>query len=76
MPEAFDWSRYGIQHYWIVRMANDDGPAVSIEMLTLDSDGRYVSNGYRNRSDHVAAIDTLTPFAIVLTWDQLDEGID
>ncbi len=72
-----EYARYGIQHYWIVRMANDDGPAVSIEMLTLNSEGRYVSNGFRNRTDdYAAAIDTLTPFPIILTWQQLDEGID
>ncbi|MFJ9369040.1 Uma2 family endonuclease [Nocardia sp. NPDC101769] len=72
-----EYARYGIQHYWIVRMANDDGPAISIEMLTLNSDGKYVSNGHRNRSDHfAAAIDTLAPFEVTLTWEQLDEGLD
>jgi Uma2 family endonuclease len=40
-----EYARFGIQHYWIVRMANDDGPAVTIEMLSLNSAGRYASNG-------------------------------
>ncbi|WP_216892279.1 Uma2 family endonuclease [Nocardia alni] len=72
-----EYARFGIQHYWIVRMANDDGPVVSIEMLTLNSEGRYVSNGHRNRADNfAAAIDTLTPFQTSLTWEELDEGLD
>lgn len=72
-----EYARFGIQHYWIVRMAGDDGPAISIEMLTLNSEGRYVSNGHRNRTDNLtAAVDTLAPFEINLTWEQLDEGLD
>ncbi|WP_297622302.1 Uma2 family endonuclease [Nocardia sp.] len=72
-----EYARYGIQHYWIVRMANDDGPAVSIEMLTLNSEGKYVSNGHRTRTDDFgAAIDTLVPFETRLTWEELDEGLD
>lgn len=72
-----EYARFGIQHYWIVRMANDDGPAISIEMLTLNSEGRYVSNGHRNRTDnYAAAIDTLTPFETRITWEELDEGLD
>ncbi|WP_405134236.1 Uma2 family endonuclease [Nocardia sp. NBC_01388] len=72
-----EYARYGIQHYWIVRMANDDGPAISIEMLTLNSEGRYVSNGHRNRTDNFsAALDTLVPFETRVTWEELDEGLD
>ncbi|WP_460721081.1 Uma2 family endonuclease [Nocardia heshunensis] len=72
-----EYARYGIQHYWIVRMANDDGPAISIEMLVLDSAGQYVSNGHRTRGEHAsAAIETLAPFEVRLTWEELDEGLD
>jgi Uma2 family endonuclease len=72
-----EYARYGIAHYWIVRMANDDGPAVSVEMLTLNSAGRYVSAGHRTRtSAAAAAIETLTPLEVQLTWQQLDEGLD
>jgi Uma2 family endonuclease len=72
-----EYARYDIQHYWIVRMANDDGPAISAEMLTLDSEGKYVSNGHRSRTgDFAAAIDTLVPFQTRITWQELDEGLD
>ncbi|WP_405487074.1 Uma2 family endonuclease [Nocardia sp. NBC_00511] len=71
-----EYARFGIQHYWIVRMANDDGPVISIEMLTLNSAGSYVVGGHHNRGLDDLAIDTLTPFEIRLTWDQLDEGLD
>ncbi|RDI47171.1 Uma2 family endonuclease [Nocardia mexicana] len=72
-----EYARYGIQHYWIVRMANDDGPAISVEMLVLDSAGRYVSQGHRSRTDpNAPAIETLTPLDIRVTWQQLDEGTD
>lgn len=71
-----EYARFGIPHYWIVRMANDDGPAVSVEMLVLDSAGRYVAAGHRTRADGPVAVDTLTPFGVVLRWAELDEGID
>ncbi|WP_157187375.1 Uma2 family endonuclease [Nocardia vinacea] len=72
-----EYARFGIQHYWIVRMANEDGPAVSIEMLMLNSAGEYVSAGHHTRSDRSAsAIDSLVPFEMHATWQQLDEGID
>lgn len=71
------YARYGIQHYWIVRMADDDGPAVSVEMLTLNSDGRYVSAGHRIRSKpFAAAIETLSPLDVRITWEDLDVGVD
>ncbi|MEV0298811.1 Uma2 family endonuclease [Nocardia sp. NPDC050710] len=72
-----EYARFGIQHYWIVRMANEDGPAVSIEMLTLNSAGEYASSGYRSRGDgSAAALDSLVPFGVRATWQELDDGID
>lgn len=72
-----EYARYGIQHYWIVRMANDDGPAVSVEMLTLNSAGRYAVDERRTRADHFGvAIGTLVPFPVRLTWEELDDGLD
>lgn len=72
-----EYARYGIRHYWIVRMANDNGPAVSIEMLILNSEGRYMTDGHRSRSSNSsAAVETMSPLEMTLTWEQLDEGID
>ncbi|GLZ10209.1 hypothetical protein Acsp04_04440 [Actinomadura sp. NBRC 104425] len=72
-----DYARFGIPHYWIVRMAEDDGPAVSIETLKLASDGTYSSHITHRESDSFdLAIDALAPFAVTATWEQLDEGVD
>ncbi|WP_433577633.1 Uma2 family endonuclease [Nocardia brasiliensis] len=72
-----EYARFGIEQYWIVRMANDDGPAVSVEMLFRNSAGVYMSDGHRTRTEpFAAAIETLAPLNVRMTWDDLDEGID
>lgn len=72
-----EYARFGIEHYWIVRMANDDGPAISVERLVLNSDGRYVSSGHRTRTEPLdAAIETLGPLDVQITWEDLDLGVD
>ncbi|NUS45229.1 MAG: Uma2 family endonuclease [Mycobacteriaceae bacterium] len=72
-----EYARFGIERYWIVRMAGDDGPAVSIEMLTLDSSGRYVPAGHRSRGERTAvALETIVPFDARASWEQLDDGVD
>ncbi|WP_067480076.1 Uma2 family endonuclease [Nocardia amamiensis] len=72
-----EYARFGIQHYWIVRMANDDGPAISVEMLTLNSDGKYFSDGHRTRTKpFAAAIETLSPLDVRITWEDLNVGVD
>jgi Uma2 family endonuclease len=64
----------GIPHYWIIRMAGDEGIAVSLERLSLSADRHYVTTGsaYRDRDLHAVA--TADPFPITVTWDQLDRG--
>ncbi|MFI2477406.1 Uma2 family endonuclease [Nocardia xishanensis] len=71
-----EYARFGIQNYWIARMANEDGPALSIEMLTLNSAGEYVSAGHRSRGGSSAAIEAVVPFETYATWQDLDDGID
>ncbi|MFB8276706.1 Uma2 family endonuclease [Nocardia colli] len=72
-----EYARLGIQNYWIVRMANNNGPAITIEMLTLNSAGDYASVGLRTRTDSwAAAIETFEPFEVHATWQQLDEDVD
>ncbi|WUA07333.1 Uma2 family endonuclease [Nocardia sp. NBC_01377] len=72
-----EYARFGTQHYWIVRMVDEDGPAISIEMLTLDSAGNYVTSGHRSRGDASSpAIECLVPFDVRLTWQELDDGVD
>lgn len=77
LDKRAEYARYGIPHYWIVRMVGDDGAASSIEMLVLNSAGQYVSEDYRGRATHpMAAIDSPAPLAVRLTWEQLDIGLD
>ena len=51
--------------YWVVRMARNDGPAISLERLRLTADGVYVSEGIALRGKSA-------PMAIYT----LDEGVD
>jgi Uma2 family endonuclease len=68
------YAKAGIPHYWIVRMAGDDGLAVTIERLVLVNDGEYASAGISLRDKHLYAVDTADPLRITVTWDQLDRG--
>jgi hypothetical protein len=47
----------GIPHYWIIRMAGDDGLAVSLERLRLTVDQTYVSSGHALRDRDLTAPD-------------------
>ncbi|MBA8951501.1 Uma2 family endonuclease [Actinomadura namibiensis] len=72
-----EYARFGVPQYWIVRMANDDGPAVMIEMLRLASDGAYTTHRVAHRADSFdTAIEMIDPFKVTITWDRLDEGVD
>ncbi len=72
-----EYARFGIENYWIVRMARDDGPAISVEMLYLNSDGKYVADRHRTRTDQFAvAIESLSPLEVRIMWDELDLGVD
>jgi Uma2 family endonuclease len=70
-----EYAAAGIPHYWIVRMANDNGPAISVERLLLTLDGSYISEELRVRRRDFHAVDALSPFALKLTWEQLDDGL-
>lgn len=69
------YARAGIEHYWIVRLAQDDGPANSVEMLRLISDGTYATEQVTFRKKDILAVDTLDPFEVAITWEQLDEWL-
>lgn len=69
------YARAGIEHYWIVRLVQDDGPANSVEMLRLTAGGTYATEQVTFRKKDPLAIDTLDPFEITVSWAQLDEWI-
>lgn len=69
------YARAGIEHYWIVRLAQDDGPANSVEMLRLISDGTYAVEQVTFRKKDILAVDTLDPFEVAISWEQLDEWL-
>ena len=56
-------------------MAGDDGLAVSVERLVLASDGSYVTEGIALRDKDLYAVDTVNPFGIRVSWDELDEDV-
>lgn len=70
-----EYAAAGIPHYWIVRMTNNNGPAISVERLLLASDGQYISQELRVRGRDFHPVDTVTPFRLKLTWEQLDDGL-
>jgi Uma2 family endonuclease len=69
------YAEAAIPHYWIIRMAGDDGLAVSVERLVLASDGSYVTEGIALRDKDVYAVDTVNPFQIRVSWDELDVDV-
>jgi Uma2 family endonuclease len=70
-----EYAAAGIPHYWIVRMADNDGPAISVERFRLTLDGLYVSEELTVRRRDFHAVDIIDPFALKLTWEQLDDGL-
>jgi Uma2 family endonuclease len=69
------YARAGIEHYWIVRLAQDDGPANSVERLRLISDGTYATEQVTFRKKDILAIDAIDPFEVTVTWEQFDEWL-
>jgi Uma2 family endonuclease len=63
------YARAGIGHYWIIRLAQNDGPAVSVELLRLTSDGSYAMEQVTFRKKVILAIE------VTMTWEQLDEWL-
>lgn len=70
-----EYAAAGIPHYWIVRMTDNDGPAISVERFLLTSDGDYVRDGLAVRGRDFHAVDTISPFPLKVTWEQLDDGL-
>jgi Uma2 family endonuclease len=70
-----EYAAAGIPNYWIVRMTDNDGPAISVERFLLTSDGDYIREGLAVRGRDFHAIDTINPFPLKLTWEQLDDGL-
>ncbi len=68
-------ARAGIEYYWIVRMAQNDVPAMSIERLKLTSDGTYATEQATFRKKDPLAVDTIDPIEVTISWDQLDEWL-
>jgi Uma2 family endonuclease len=72
-----EYAGLGIPHYWIVRMAQDNGPVTSIEMLRLTTDGTYVTEKVSLRAHgDVVALGATDPLNVAITWEQLDLGLD
>lgn len=70
-----EYAAAGIPHYWIVRMTDNDGPAISVERFLLTVEGDYAREGFAVRGRDFHAVDTINPFPLKLTWGQLDEGL-
>jgi Uma2 family endonuclease len=70
-----EYAAAGIPHYWIVRMSDNDGPAVTVERFLLASDGNYVCEELGVRRRDFDAVDTINPFPVKITWEQLDDGL-
>ncbi|MGQ4599214.1 Uma2 family endonuclease [Nocardia sp. R6R-6] len=72
-----EYAKLGIQHYWIVRMVNDDGPVSSIEQLRLTTEGVYVTERVALRGhDPGVAISVIDPLKFEITWEELDLDIE
>lgn len=70
-----EYAAAGIPHYWIVRMTDNDGPAISVERFFLSLDGEYLREEVTVRRRDFHAVDTTNPFPLKLTWEQLDDGL-
>lgn len=70
-----EYAGAGIPHYWIVRMTDNDGPAISVERFLLASDGEYAREGLTVRGRDFHAVDTINPLPLMLAWEQLDDGL-
>jgi Uma2 family endonuclease len=70
-----EYAAAGIPHYWIVRMTGNDGPVLSVERFLLTLDGNYISEELAVRRRDFHALDTINPFPVKVTWEQLDDGL-
>jgi Uma2 family endonuclease len=70
-----EYAAAGIPHYWIIRMTDNNGPAVSVERFLLTSDGDYVREGLAVRGRDFHAVDTINPYPLKVSWEDLDDGL-
>ena len=70
-----EYAAAGVPHYWIVRMARNDGPAISVERFRLSTSGEYVFEGIAVRGRDLRAVDTMDPLLAHVSWEQLADGI-
>jgi len=70
-----EYAEAGIPCYWIVQLADDDGPVLSIERLRLTAGRRYATEGVAYRGQDLLAIDIIDPLELAVSWDQLDEWL-
>jgi len=73
--KRIEYAAAGIPYYWIVRMAQEDGPAVSVERLRLTSDRRYALEQITFRGRDHLAVQAIDPLELTLSWEQLDEWL-
>ncbi|MGH3234470.1 MAG: Uma2 family endonuclease [Streptosporangiaceae bacterium] len=73
--KRIEYAGAGIPHYWIVRMAQEDGPAVSVERLRLTSERHYALEQITFRGQDHLAVQTIDPLELTLSWEQLDEWL-
>lgn len=70
-----EYAAAGIPHYWIVRMDENNGPAISIERFVLTSNGDYFREDPAVRRVDFHAVKASEPFSLKLTWEELDDGL-
>ena len=70
-----EYAAAGIPHYWIVRMEDNDGLAISVERLVLTYNGDYIREELNVRRVDFHAVKISEPFAMKLTWEELDDGL-
>jgi Uma2 family endonuclease len=70
-----EYAAAGIPRYWIVRMEDNYGPAISVDRLVLTANGDYVREELAVRRADFHAVKIGEPFAMRLTWEQLDDGL-
>jgi hypothetical protein len=58
-----------------VRMEDNDGLAISVERFVLTYNGDYIREELTVRRADFHAVKVSEPFAMKLTWEELDDGL-
>ena len=70
-----EYAAAGIPYYWIVRMDDNNGPAISVERFVLTYNGDYMREDRAVRRADFHAVTMGEPFTLKLTWEELDDGL-